>query len=106
MKDTPATDPVFSGGPAGLEQGTPSRGAWSRAVRRLAHQRIAVVAFLVLMGVFIAGAITPNLAPQGWNDIHLEQRWQNHGPMLSAWHLFGTDNIGRDVLVRTLYGLH
>ena len=30
----------------------------------------------------------------------------NHGPILSGWHLFGTDNLGRDLLVRTLYGLH
>lgn len=106
MEDTVATDDVFTSGPAGPEQVTASRGAWSRAVRRLAHQRIALVALVVLVGVFIAGALAPDLAPQGWNDIHLDQRWQNHAPMLSGWHLFGTDNIGRDVLVRTLYGLH
>ncbi len=26
--------------------------------------------------------------------------------MLSGWHLLGTDQLGRDILVRTLYGLH
>ena len=26
--------------------------------------------------------------------------------MLSGWHILGTDQLGRDVLVRTLYGLH
>jgi peptide/nickel transport system permease protein len=46
------------------------------------------------------------LAPQGGNAIDLTARWRNHAPLLSGWHLLGTDNIGRDVLVRTLYAIH
>jgi peptide/nickel transport system permease protein len=33
-------------------------------------------------------------------------RWQNHPPTLAGGNVFGTDNIGRSVLVRTLWGLH
>ncbi len=82
------------------------RGASAQALHRLARQRVALAAALVLVVAFVLGAIVPELAPQGWNALDLADRWRNHAPMLSGWHLLGTDNIGRDVLVRTLYGLH
>lgn len=77
-----------------------------RALRRLLRQPVTVAAMVVLVAVFVVGALGPALAPQGSNSVDLSPRWQNHAPMLSGWHLFGTDNIGRDVLVRTLWGLH
>jgi peptide/nickel transport system permease protein len=76
------------------------------ALRRLLAQPTAVVSAAVIACIFGLGAFVARLAPQGWNSIDLAPRWQNHPPMLSGWHLFGTDNIGRDVLVRTLYALH
>ncbi len=82
------------------------RGASLQALRRLSRQPVMIAAAAVLAVVFGFGAFVPELAPQGWNSIDLSPRWQNHAPMLSGWHLFGTDNIGRDVLVRTLYALH
>jgi len=83
-----------------------SRGAWSRALRRLRRQPVTLVALSALVAMFVAGALTPRLAPQGWNSIDLAARWRNHPPMLNGWHLLGTDNIGCDVLVRSLYALH
>ena len=83
-----------------------SRGHWQQALRRLSRQPGTIVAFILLVGLFVIGALAPQIAPQGWNAIDLSSRWANHGPTLSGWHLLGTDNIGRDVLVRTLYGLH
>lgn len=85
---------------------TPRRGVGAQALRRLGRQHLALVALAVLVAVFVAGALAPDLAPQGWNAIDLASRWRNHAPMLSGWHLLGTDDIGRDTLVRTLYGLH
>jgi len=73
---------------------------------RILRQPTALVAAAVLAVVFAFGAFVPQLAPQGWNSIDLTPQWENHRPVLSGWHLFGTDNIGRDVLVRTLYALH
>lgn len=75
-------------------------------VRRFAHQRVGLSALVVLTVLLVAGALAPEMAPQGPDDIHLGGAWMNHPPVLSGWHLFGTDNIGRDVLVRTLYGIH
>lgn len=77
-----------------------------RAVQRLMRQPLTLAALGLLACVFIAGALAPQLAPAGWNVINLDPRWANRGPTFAGGHLLGTDNIGRDVLVRTLYGLH
>jgi ABC-type dipeptide/oligopeptide/nickel transport system permease subunit len=82
------------------------RAPWGRAPRRLFRQPVTVAAIVILIAVFVLGALGPTLAPQGPNSINLDPRWQNHAPMLSGWHLFGTDNIGRDILVRTIWGLY
>ena len=83
-----------------------SRGYWSQSLRRLARQPLTVAALAVAAAVLAAGALAPQLAPQGVNALDLGDRWRNHGPILQGWHLLGTDNIGRDVLVRLLYAVH
>jgi ABC-type dipeptide/oligopeptide/nickel transport system permease subunit len=83
-----------------------SRGFWSQALWRLAGQPITLTALAAAAVLFVIGLAAPQLVPQGWNDINLGPRWQNQAPTLAAEHVFGTDNIGRDVLVRTLWGLH
>jgi ABC-type dipeptide/oligopeptide/nickel transport system permease subunit len=81
------------------------RGLWHHALRRLVRQPVTVTAFAILVAVLLAGLLAPVLAPHGWNALDLSDRWRNHAPTVSGWHLLGTDNIGRDTLVRTLYGL-
>ena len=83
-----------------------SRGLTAHAARRLVRQPVTLIALLLLATIFVAAAFVHDIAPQGWNDIHLAPRWKNHPPILDGWHVFGTDNIGRDVLVRMLYALH
>lgn len=82
------------------------RGYWAQTLRRFRREPLTLVACVVLLALFVTGALAPQLVPQGWNDLHLATRWQNHAPTLSGGNLFGTDNIGRSVLVRTLWGLH
>jgi len=83
-----------------------SGGYGAQALRRLTRQPLTLAALALLLALFILGGLAHELAPQGWNAIDLSGRWQNHAPTLSGWHLFGTDNIGRDVLPRMLWGLH
>ena len=83
----------------------PRHGLWHHAFTRLVRQPVTVTAFVVLVAVLLTGALAPVIAPHGWNFVDLSDRWRNHGPTLAGWHLLGTDNIGRDTLVRTLYGL-
>jgi peptide/nickel transport system permease protein len=79
--------------------------ASGRVWRRLVRQPVTAAAAFILAALFIAGALVPQYAPPR-AFIHLSDRWRNQPPMLSGWHLLGTDDIGRDMLVRTAYGLH
>jgi ABC-type dipeptide/oligopeptide/nickel transport system permease subunit len=83
----------------------PQRGLWHHALTRLVRQPVTMTAFGLLVAILLVGALAPVIAPHGWNMIDLSSRWRNHGPTLAGWHLLGTDNIGRDTFVRTLYGL-
>jgi ABC-type dipeptide/oligopeptide/nickel transport system permease subunit len=83
----------------------PRRYASTPVWRRLMRQPVTLVAGFILTGIFVAGALVPEYTPRVAH-IHLSQRWLNHPPMLSGWHLLGTDAIGRDMLIRVLYGLH
>jgi peptide/nickel transport system permease protein len=75
-------------------------------LRRLVSQPVTAAALVVLVAIFTAGALANRIVPQRWNDLNLSARWQNHPPTAAWPHLMGTDNIGRDVLVRTIWGLH
>ena len=83
----------------------PRRTSHARTWRRLLRQPVAVAAGVVLAAVLVIGAIAPRITPDP-QTINLSEHWRNQAPMLSGWHLLGTDNLGRDLLVRTLSGLH
>lgn len=68
--------------------------------RSLARNRLTLVGALVVLGVATASAFAAVLAPYSFDQMNFADKLQ--GP--SATHLFGTDNFGRDVLSRVLYG--
>jgi peptide/nickel transport system permease protein len=75
-------------------------GAWRRAWRRLRRRRSAM-AGLVVVSLFVAAALlAPWLAPFD----PIETSWSAIRQAPSATHWFGTDEIGRDVLSRVLWG--
>jgi len=86
------------------EVGRP-RGRTARIVRAMKRQPAAVVAGVILAVLFLAAAIVPSFARSG-NYINLSNEWRNHSPTFAHWHLFGTNGIGQDILLRTTYGLH
>lgn len=79
------------------------RGLTAHAVRRYARRPLAVIAFVVVAAIFIAGALAHVIEPHGWNWIDLAPDALHRSPSLA--HPFGTDQIGRDMLARTLYGV-
>lgn len=70
-------------------------------MRRLVREnKLAVISAIVIL-LFILGAIfAPFLTPYSYSDMDLTNRLSPPSPE----HLFGTDEAGRDVLTRLLYG--
>jgi peptide/nickel transport system permease protein len=86
-----------------LEFAAARRGLAAQALRRFAHRPVAMLALVVIAAILVGGALVHVIAPQGWNWINLSPSALHRAPSLA--HPFGTDEIGRDVLVRTLYGV-
>lgn len=61
---------------------------------------VLIVSVAMLVGIGILAAAAPIATPFGPDDIDLANR--RAAPSLLHW--FGTDDLGRDVLTRTLYG--
>lgn len=67
---------------------------------RLCRNRLAVVGAVVVLLLFAVSLLAPLLTPYAPNDINA---WEVLQP--PTWrHWFGTDELGRDVLTRMLYG--
>jgi ABC-type dipeptide/oligopeptide/nickel transport system permease subunit len=69
-------------------------------LRRLARDRVAVLAASVLGTIVLTAVFAPWIAP--YDPYFTDLTKAMHAP--SAAHWFGTDNTGRDILSRVLYG--
>jgi len=75
---------------------------WREAWRRLRNQRAAFCSLVVLGTIALAALLVPLISPHhyaipDWDRIFSE-------PGLADGHVFGTDNLGRDMLVRVMWG--
>ena len=75
---------------------SPSR----RALRRLVKRKGAVLGFIVLAIFILLALLAPLLAPHD----PIATSWTLVRKPPSALHWFGTDDLGRDVLTRVIYG--
>lgn len=96
---------------AGLEpkQEIAGRSPWLLALRRLRQDRAAMISFVVIVILVILALMAPLFAKwTGWpydiadRKFGLDADGLPYGP--NARHLLGTDSLGRDMLVRTMYG--
>jgi peptide/nickel transport system permease protein len=86
------------------------RSQWQLTWRRLRHDKMAVASMFVIGLVCVAALIAPLVA--AWTGHAPNQPFPNTGtnafgnPVGPGTHhfLLGTDNLGRDLLVRILYG--
>lgn len=69
-------------------------------LRRLLSRRIAVVGGVLIIVIALVGLAAPLLTPYDPNGLQISDRLK---PPSSA-HPFGTDNFGRDVWARTVFG--
>jgi peptide/nickel transport system permease protein len=73
---------------------------WRLAVRRLINRRAALFGLLVIV-LFIALALAASLVAP---DDPLATDWRAVRKPPSVHHLFGTDELGRDVFARVIWG--
>jgi peptide/nickel transport system permease protein len=71
-----------------------------RAVRRFLRHRLAMAGLVVVVVFVLVAAFAPWLAPQDPN----QTSWSAIRQAPSAAHWFGTDENGRDVLSRVIWG--
>ena len=75
-------------------------GAWRVTFRRLRRSHTAMFGMGIAALVFLVAIFADVIAPYGYADMHPEDMLQ--GPSWQYW--FGTDQMGRDVLSRVIYG--
>jgi peptide/nickel transport system permease protein len=71
-----------------------------RAVRRLAQRKGAMVALAVILVLVALAILAPTISPYD----PARQSWTAVRKAPSALNWFGTDEVGRDILTRILYG--
>jgi peptide/nickel transport system permease protein len=74
--------------------------AWLATFRRLRRSKTAMFGLIIACLVFVVAALADVLAPYGYADMHPEDMLQS--PSWAYW--LGTDQMGRDVLSRVIYG--
>lgn len=84
----------------------PSVGYWKDAWRRLKSNRVSLISLIVLIVIIILAAIIPDLwrieALGMFRFDQTDLSIVNKRP--GGAHIFGTDALGRDLLVRVMYG--
>lgn len=92
---TPVNTAASTSGPA-----RPATTYWQDAWRRLQKNKLAMAGLAVIVFIALMAAVGPLFSPYSYSDQVLADA--NQPP--SAQHWFGTDNLGRDLFTRVLYG--
>ena len=80
---------------------TQARGYWAGVWRRVRRDPVTIACALVLLLMLLAIAFAPLLAP---HDPYQGSMIRRLRPIGTPNHLLGTDELGRDILTRLLYG--
>ena len=78
------------------------RSPWRDARLRFLRNRAAVASLVTLTLIALACVFGPMLLPNAFDSV--DWNLMSAPPTRAGWHLFGTDELGRDLLVRTLIG--
>ncbi|MDQ0413944.1 MULTISPECIES: ABC transporter permease [Mesobacillus] len=73
---------------------------WAEAWYSFKKNKLAVIGMMIVLFFILLAIFAPVIAPEGINDQKLDARLQ--AP--SADHWFGTDDFGRDIFSRVVFG--
>ena len=80
---------------------TASRGYWAGVGRRLVRNKVAMVCLAILVLIVLAAIFAPYIAP---HDPYRGSMLRRLRPIGTEGYLLGTDELGRDMLTRLIYG--
>jgi peptide/nickel transport system permease protein len=78
-----------------------SAGYWASVLRRLARDPVAIAAAAILLTIVLAAIFAPFVAPA---DPYKGAMLRRLKPVGDALYLLGSDELGRDMLTRLIYG--
>lgn len=78
-----------------------SEGLWSQSLRKLRRNRFTMSALVIILAAIIISIVAPVIAPHDPRTISAQEALIG----VSLDHWMGTDNLGRDVFSRVLYGV-
>jgi oligopeptide transport system permease protein len=78
------------------------RSLWQDAFSRLRHNRAAMASAVVLGVIVLACIVVPWISPYNY----FTPQWTalDVPPTMHGWHILGTDDLGRDLLIRVMWG--
>lgn len=97
--DTPVLDPFEEA--LGVSD-VKGRSPWEDAWHRLQKNRAAVYSAYIMAAIFLMVVFGPLLI--SWESDFTDWDYTSTPPSIESGHWFGTDAVGRDILVRTLEG--
>lgn len=82
----------------------PSVGYWADAWRRLKTNKVAIISLVAIIIISIFAFLGPVFMEKIFGYTYYETNLQATDLRPSFTHWFGTDNLGRDLFVRVMYG--
>ncbi len=77
--------------------------SWSPSLRHLTNSRLVKGCGIVLLLIMLLALLVPLVIPYTYLETNFDQRFV--APTFENMRLFGTDELGRDLLARTLLGI-
>jgi oligopeptide transport system permease protein len=91
----------------GIARPQPAASLWRDAFGRLRKNKLSMIGLVMVLFLFFIAIVGPFITPFNYQDQDLQAVVANHGqplPPLTGGHIFGTDQIGRDLLSRLMDG--
>ncbi len=79
---------------------TKQKGPWAEVWMRLKKNKMALVGLVILIILAVVAIFAPLIAPSDFAKQNLRETFR----FPSMQHIFGTDEFGRDILSRVIYG--